>query len=170
MMQGSYLKWTAGCLLSLLCLPGIAASAGQKRPERQTVPLTAGELYTLYADKTWTWDTGGGRFIGDGRRMVAWVNDKGMQSLAEGSWSVDDNGQFCMRGLWSNKAGSARASTCFGHRKVGATIYQRRQPSGHWYVFKHARPRSGDEFNKLVASDTVSKKASDLKQVLMAEK
>jgi hypothetical protein len=36
------------------------------------------------------------------------------------------------------------------------TIYQRREPSGEWYVFKHAKPAAGDEFSKLVREDLVS--------------
>ncbi len=82
---------------------------------------------------------------------------------------VDDLGQLCMRATWTNAEGAARASTCFGHRKIGNTIYQRRQPDGKWYVFRHASVLPDDEFRKLVPVDTVSAKAGELKQVLLSQ-
>ncbi|ANM08528.1 MULTISPECIES: DUF995 domain-containing protein [unclassified Rhizobium] len=160
-----------GAALALgLCLPLAAhgAEAAGKKPATPT-PLSAYELYRIYGDKTWVWNTGGGRFSDDGRRFVAWVNDKGKQSFAEGKWVVDDLGQLCMRATWTNAEGAARASTCFGHRKIGSTIYQRRQPDGNWYVFRHASVRGDDEFLKLVSMDSVSDKARDLKQVLLSQ-
>lgn len=69
----------------------------------------------------------------------------------------------------TNAEGAARASTCFGHRKIGNTIYQRRQPDGKWYVFRHASVLPDDEFGKLVPMDTVSAKARELKQVLLSQ-
>ena len=156
-----------GAALALsLCLP-LAAQAAEIAKKNEPTPLSAYELYRIYGDRTWTWDTGGGRFIEDGRRFVAWVNDKGKQSFAEGKWVVDDLGQLCMRATWTNAEGAARASTCFGHRKIGNTIYQRRQPNGNWYVFRHSSVHQDDEFRKLVAADTVSDKAHDLKQLLL---
>ncbi|AHG47540.1 hypothetical protein RLEG12_31660 [Rhizobium leguminosarum bv. trifolii CB782] len=160
-----------GAALALsLCLPMAAhgaEAAGKKAPA--PTPLSAYELYRLYGDKTWIWNTGGGRFSDDGRRFVAWVNDKGKQSFAEGRWVVDDLGQLCMRATWTNAEGAARASTCFGHRKIGSTIYQRRQPDGKWYVFRHGSGREDDEVSKLVPMDTVSAKAHDLKQILLGQ-
>ncbi len=162
-------RLTGGALALCLGLvfPMSALAVEQKKAP---APLNAGELYAIYADRTWTWDTGGGRFIGEGRRFVAWVNDGGKQSFAEGRWFVDDFGQMCMRATWTNNEGAARASTCFGHRKIGDTIYQRRQPNGEWYVFRHASAKPDDEFRKLVPADTVSLKAKELKQVLATGK
>ncbi|MGO7162720.1 DUF995 domain-containing protein [Rhizobium johnstonii] len=45
----------------------------------------------------------------------------------------------------------------------------RRQPNGEWYVFRHASVRQGDEFQKLVPTDTVSAKASEVKQILLSQ-
>jgi hypothetical protein len=53
-------------------------------------------------------------------------------------------------------------ATCFSHRKLGEVIYQKREPSGDWYVFKHAAPAEGDEFDKLVDQDLVSR---DMEQI-----
>lgn len=153
-------------VLAVICLPDASAAAQSKSEKAKAEPLTAFELYQIYKDKTWVWKTGGGRFTADGRGLVAWVDDSGKQSFAEGRWTVNDLGQLCMRGTWTNAEGSARASTCFGHKKIGDTIYQKRQPHGEWYIFKHARTRSSDEFTKLVASDTVSMKARQLKKDL----
>ncbi|PDS80905.1 DUF995 domain-containing protein [Rhizobium sp. L43] len=156
-----------GAALALgLCLP-VAALGAEAAGKDAPTPLSAYELYRIYGDKTWTWDTGGGRFFDEGRRFVAWTDNKGKQSFAEGRWVVDDLGQLCMRATWTNAEGAARASTCFGHRKIGNTIYQRRQPDGNWYVFRHASVRGDDEFRKLVPMDTVSAKAHDLKQILL---
>ncbi|MBB2751609.1 UNVERIFIED_ORG: hypothetical protein GGI57_002291 [Rhizobium aethiopicum] len=159
-----------GAALALsLCLPLAAHGETAGKKAATPTPLSAYELYRIYGDKTWVWNTGGGRFSDDGRRFVAWVNDKGKQSFAEGKWVVDDLGQLCMRATWTNAEGAARASTCFGHRKIGNTIYQRRQPDGNWYVFRHASVRGDDEFLKLVSMDSVSDKARDLKQVLLSQ-
>lgn len=151
-----------------LCLP--ATAAGAAGPVAGATPLNAYEIYRLYADKTWTWSTGGGRFVGEGRRLVAWTSADGIESFAEGRWTADNDGQLCMRAVWTNRQGSAKADTCFDHWKVGELVYQRRQPDGDWYVFKHAEPQADDEYAKLVPTDPISKKAADLKQVLMAGK
>ncbi|EJT03298.1 DUF995 domain-containing protein [Rhizobium sp. CCGE 510] len=160
-----------GAALALsLCLPMAAQGAeAAGKTEPTATPLSAYELYRIYGDKTWIWNTGAGRFVDDGRRFVAWTDDKGKQSFAEGRWVVDDLGQLCMRATWTNAEGAARASTCFGHRKIGNTIYQRRQPDGNWYVFRHASVRDDDEFGKLVPMDSVSAKARDLKQALQSQ-
>lgn len=86
-----------GAALALsLCLP-VAAHGAEVAKQQAPTPLSAYELYRIYGDKTWTWNTGGGRFSDDGRRFVAWSNDKGKPSFAEGRWVVDDLGQLCMR-------------------------------------------------------------------------
>jgi len=158
-----------GAALALsLCLP-VAAHGAEAAGKKAPTPLSAYELYRIYGDRTWTWGTGGGHFFDDGRRFVAWTNDKGKQSFAEGRWVVDDFGQLCMRATWTNAEGAGRASTCFGHQKIGKVIYQRRQPDGNWYVFRHATARDDDEFRKLIPVDTVSAKARELKQVLLSQ-
>lgn len=169
MRIGSHSLGATGIALCLaLCLPMTAAA--DKQPKQQNaVPLTAGELYQIYHDKTWVWGTGGGRFDADGRRFVAFTNDKGVQYFAEGTWTADDFGQLCMRATWTSKDVAAPNSTCFGHRRVGNTIYQRRQPAGPWYIFRHARVKTGDEYNKLVAADTVSAKVHEAKLTTMAK-
>ncbi|MEK1900721.1 MAG: DUF995 domain-containing protein, partial [Rhizobium sp.] len=52
-------RFTGGVLalcLGLILPMGALASEKTKAPT--PTPLSAGELYVIYADKTWTWDTG----------------------------------------------------------------------------------------------------------------
>ncbi|TCU20816.1 uncharacterized protein DUF995 [Rhizobium azibense] len=168
MRIGTRTYGASAVVLSLvLCLPGSAAAAEAKKAP---VPLSAYELYQLYRNKTWTWGAGGGRFMDESRRFVAWTNDGGKQWVAEGRWAVDDLGQMCMRATWTNEEGPNRVSTCFGHRKIGRVIYQKRQPDGNWYIFRHASARAGDEYLKLVPADTVSANADAYRQKLMARR
>lgn len=162
----------ATCMVSLLlCIPHVsAAMAAPAAKPKGPVPLSAGELYEMYRDKTWVWGSGGGRFESQGRRFVAYTDDKGKQSWAEGTWDVDDTGKMCMRATWTTSEGPGGAATCFGHQKIGNVIYQRRHPDGDWYVFRHSRARPGDEFLKLVSTDTVTMKALALRQSQMARK
>src|ERR1044072_4111440 len=58
-----------GAALALsLCLPAVAQcaeAAGKMAPT--PTPLSAYELYRIYGDKTWVWNTGGGRLLDDAR-------------------------------------------------------------------------------------------------------
>lgn len=162
----------ATCMVSLLlCIPHVTIAMAAPAPvpaPRGPVPLSAAELYEIYHDKTWVWGTGGGRFESQGRRFVAFTNDKGNQSWAEGKWDVNDTGKLCIRATWTNAEGPGANATCFGHQKIGNVIYQRRHPDGKWYIFRHARARSGDEYRKLVPADNITMKAIALRQSLMA--
>ncbi|MEY9103416.1 hypothetical protein ABIA24_006389 [Sinorhizobium fredii] len=40
--------------------------------------------------------------------------------------------------------------------KRGNVIYQKREPDGEWYVFKHRRIKADDEFAKLRRGNYVS--------------
>lgn len=161
----SYLFILASCLTVIF-------SALAPRPTEaatkalQITPLTANELKALYADKTWLWKTGGGRFVANGQRFESYVREKGKTSIGTGRWSVDDNGKLCILARWTSRADSGRAATCFGHMKAGTMIFQRRHPSGKWYVFRHTRIRSGDEINKLVTADKISAKVKAFQKSL----
>ena len=140
----------------VLCLAVVAPSAvhaagGTKTPK----PLRTSEVVDMYFDKTWKWDTGGGRFIADGRKFIAATEEKGKKSIGEGRWTVDANGTLCMRATWKSAAGNGKADTCFDHGRIGKVLYQRKQ-GGPWYVFRHNPPRPGDEFLKLVRKDDVT--------------
>lgn len=155
-------------LLALLLLPPVPATAAGPAG-KYTEPLTAKELRSLYADRTWVWNTGGGRFNAQDARFVAYVRDKGAESYGLGRWDVDDNGKLCIRAKWYAADGAGGSATCFGHIRIGQTVYQRRYPNGHWYVFRHAREKPGDEVGKLIAADSVSGRAAALKQRMSKE-
>jgi hypothetical protein len=156
------------CVALFTPQPGFAQKA--TRLSKTPAPLTAEEVVAIYRNKTWNWPTGGGRFIGEGRRFIAVTGENGKQSLGEGTWTVDDKGRMCMRATWKTGAVSAKANTCFAHGRIGNVLYQKRQPNGDWYVFRHSPPRATDEFSKLVNADGVTMKALALKQTLMTKK
>lgn len=125
-------------------------------PPAQARAMTASELYTLYGDKSWRWADGAGLMETKDRRFTA-ISDSGKQSSwADGRWSVTDRGRLCFLADWHTRSGINPDRTCFIHVIDGDTIYQRREPAGDWYVFKHAQPLPGDEFRKLVREDLVS--------------
>ena len=157
-------KISALVLCLALCAPQVSWAQSATKPMKTPKPLTAGELYTIYHDKTWKWPTGGGRFMSEGRKFVAVTESNGTSSLGEGTWTIDGKGMMCMRGKWKTGGSAAKANTCFAHGKIGNVLYQKRQPDGKWYVFRHNPPRADDEFSKLVKEDRVTMKVLEFKQ------
>ncbi|OJU71755.1 MAG: hypothetical protein BGO05_25315 [Rhizobiales bacterium 63-7] len=150
----------AGCLMIL----GLAAKAEAiERLPKNTVPLTADEVRRLYADKTWQWSAGAGRFIAKDRRFIAYSEEGGKPTIAEGRWEVTDHGRLCMNAVWSTPQDKARNRTCFRLVRDRGTVYQRREPKGNWFVLRSFKPRPEDEAHKLVAQDTVSPNIERLK-------
>ena len=100
---------------------------------------------------------------GPGDLMEAWVDgDKG-KSWAEGRWLVTDAGRMCLKANWHSDQGVFPGRTCFSHRIGDGTIYQKREPDGQWYVFRHANSREDDEAKKLVSADLVSSRIDSLR-------
>ncbi|MGG6896699.1 MULTISPECIES: DUF995 domain-containing protein [Rhizobium] len=126
-------------------------------------PMTAVELYTLYRDKTWRWADGAGRMQNIDRRFSAWVDGSGGQSWAEGRWAVTDTGRLCLDATWHAANGQFPAQTCFEHRILGGTIYQKRETGGTWFVFRHPVTKDTDEAAKLIADDLVSQRLEAMK-------
>lgn len=154
----------------VLCLAVIApnavhAAGGTKTPK----PLRTSEVVGMYFDKTWKWDSGGGRFIADGRKFIAATQEKGQKSIGQGRWTVDSKGTLCMRATWKSGAGKGKADTCFDHGRIGKVIYQRKQ-GGPWYVFRHDPPRPTDEYSKLVRRDDVTAQVAAYGQAMTATK
>jgi hypothetical protein len=147
--------WLAGVFLVTVLgpLPALAEKAYTPPP---TAPVPASELKAIYGDRTWLWSAGGGRFDTGDNRFSAYTREGGKPSVGQGHWVVDDNGKLCILAKWYASNGNARAATCFGHVRIGDTIFQRRHPFGHWYVFRHAPERKGDESAKIVSADTVA--------------
>lgn len=138
-----------------------SAEAGVLPPG--TDPMTASELYALYRDKSWQWADGAGRMEGADRKFTAWIDgDKG-KSWAEGRWLVTDAGRMCLNANWHSDQGKFPRSTCFSHRIGDGAIYQKREPDGQWFVFRHANIRDDDEAKKLVSADLVSSRIDSLR-------
>ncbi|HEV7309040.1 DUF995 domain-containing protein [Ensifer sp.] len=149
----------------------LGAQPVKAKIEIKPTPLSAYEVYSLYRNKTWNWPTGGARFTAHDRKLVAYVNKgKGDRSYAEGNWYVSDLGMMCMQARWTSSQGSGPARTCFGHSRIGDTIYQRRVPDGKWYVFKHPKMKKYDEYKKFVSNDAITAKALRLKEEFLAKK
>jgi hypothetical protein len=151
---------------------GLTVFAGQGSAGEKIVPpanarvVTAGELHAIYNDQTWVWSDGAGRMQSDGRRFVAWAGSGASATWAEGRWIITSSGRLCFKARWQSSSGSHPAKTCFIHKQHRGVIYQRKEPSGDWYVFKHAISKDGDEIRKLTNEDLVSKELEKIKSQL----
>ncbi|MDW6023474.1 DUF995 domain-containing protein [Mesorhizobium sp. BAC0120] len=156
-------RLAATSLLFAAVLFGSVAEAASTAslPPPDARPMTSGELFMLYRDKSWRWPDGAGWMQADGRRFTAWAGSGAQASWAEGRWIITD-GRLCLKAQWHSSTGVAPDKTCFSHMKLRDTVYQKREPSGAWYVFRHAPPQDGDEFSKLVGQDLVS---TDLERI-----
>ncbi|ASY63415.1 hypothetical protein SJ05684_c19730 [Sinorhizobium sojae CCBAU 05684] len=110
----------------------------------------------MFRGKSWKWQDGAGFMRDEGRLFRAWAQDGKKATWAEGRWIVTDSGMLCLKATWHSQGEAAQDKTCFSHRVLDGTIYQRREPAGDWYIFKHARPVADDEFFRLVKKDLVS--------------
>ncbi len=154
-----------GILPAALFLWSSPASAEVAVPENART-MTGVELYMIFQGKTWTWESGAGRMESEDRAFRAWAQSATGESWAEGRWSVNDRGQLCLMAVWHSQSAAASSKTCFSHRTLDGTIYQKREPSGEWYVFRHAKAQAGDEFNRLVTEDLVAAKLAAVKERL----
>lgn len=141
------------------------ASAEVAVPEEAGV-MTGVELYMIFRGKSWKWESGAGRMESEGRTFRAWAQSDSGETWAKGRWSVNDNGQLCLSAVWHSQNAAVPDKTCFSHRTLDGTIYQKREPGGDWYVFKHAKRRADDEINRLVDEDLVDLKLPTIKERL----
>jgi hypothetical protein len=145
-------------LAASLAGTGVARSEESAAPEKAR-PVTAAELYVMYAGKTWQWGEGGGYFGVEGREFRARTVGADGVTTANGRWRITDSGRLCFKATWVNSTGKYPGNTCFDHVELGGAIYQRKLPAGEWYVFKHANTKPEDEYSKLVRKDLVSSSA-----------
>jgi hypothetical protein len=141
-------------ILAAACLGWNGAGHAAESREPGGKVLSASDLYELYKDRTWLWDKSAGHFAAN-RRFTAWSGDGPSASYADGRWLVTDKGQMCFSAVWHYRGGEKPNVTCFGHRKAGRVIYQRKEPSGSWYVFRNFPRKRTDESEKLVPGDRV---------------
>jgi hypothetical protein len=151
-----------------ILIVGAPAIADAATPSGRTSWIPPGrvmkesEIKNIYSAKTWTWSSGGGYFNSDGS-FIAYVGSSRDKSIyAKGKWFADDDGKMCFEATWYTRSNHSASTTCFEHRKQGTKIYQRKAPSGPWYVFKHAPTRQRDEVNKLRPGDRISSRANRL--------
>ncbi len=129
-------------------------------------PMSAAELRKLYSGNTWLWSNGGGYMDPSGRFYAAVGSKRATGSFARGTWATNGKGRMCFQGRWTAQAGSNPARTCFTHHVKGDEIYQRREPDGAWYVFKHAEAQQSDEFNKIVSGNKISEQFGQVRAAL----
>lgn len=133
-------------------------------------PMTGVELYMLYRNKSWVWADGAGRFDDAERRFTASTGAGDTTAWAQGRWIVTDDGRLCLDAKWHTVSGVHPNTSCFSHKRAGETIYQKKEPSGSWYVFRHAVPAESDEFKKLVTENLVSPDIGTIKSELQNQK
>lgn len=135
--------------------------------DKALVP-TPTELFDLYQGRTWQWQAGGAYFSPRPRDFTAWSQADGQNTYAKGRWLISTDGQVCFKAKWFTAKGAASGLTCFAHRRVDSTIYQRRLPGGDWYVFKAASPQLTQEYAKFKMGDEVSAEAEKVKAEISA--
>jgi Protein of unknown function (DUF995) len=158
------------CCLSVVTFAGASHAGGEIAPSADARPMTGVELYMLYRDKTWTWSDGAGRFDDQARRFTARTGAGDTTAWAQGRWTATDDGRLCLNAEWHTVSGVYANKTCFSHKRDHETIYQKKEPSGNWYIFKHAVPAENDEFKKLVADNLVSPDLATIKSDLENQK
>lgn len=158
------------CCLSAVLLTGTAYAGAELGPSENARSMTGVELYMLYRDKSWTWADGAGRFDDQGRLFSARTGAGDTTAWAQGRWNVTNDGHLCLNAEWHTVSGVHTNRTCFIHKLDRGAIYQKKEPSGNWYVFKHAVPVETDEFKKLVAENLVSPDLATIKTNLEIQK
>jgi hypothetical protein len=155
-----------GLAAASLCASLVLASSAEAVAPRRApaTSLSPRQVEQLYRDRTWLWKDGAGYFAPDGS-FVAWSGSRPPNaSYARGRWYAADPGRICFEATWHAGSGTNARTTCFGHRMLGRTIQQRKEPSGPWYGFRQGGPR--DEFRKLVRGDRASDRAKRIEAAL----
>jgi hypothetical protein len=152
-------------------LAGLSAPAGTASAANNGLPdgarmMTPAELYMLYHDKNWQWADGSGQMESQNRRFTARVDGKQGKAWAEGRWRITRSSRMCFDAKWHLAQGVFPNKTCFSHRIANGTIYQKREPDGVWYVFRHAGGNKDDEARKLVSIEKITPKTEALNLAL----
>ncbi|MEJ5022676.1 DUF995 domain-containing protein [Ochrobactrum vermis] len=158
-------------LAFFVVLAGLSAPASAASVTKDGLPdgarvMTPAELYLLYRDKNWQWADGTGRMESQNRRFTARVEGEKGKAWAEGRWRITWSGQMCFDAKWHLDQGIFPNKTCFSHRIADGTIYQKREPDGVWYVFRHAGGNKNDEARKLVSIEALTPKTEALNLAL----
>ncbi|MCB4771942.1 DUF995 domain-containing protein [Ancylobacter sp. Lp-2] len=175
MMKSIAAMTIAGMTVAMVMVGGAPAAYAQAaapvamKPNPTGMPSVTG-IDALYSGKSWIWSDGAAYFSPN-RKFVAWAGSGKDVSYVQGTWWVSPLGWVCFQGLWHANGPSGRNSTCFSHRMGPEQVmYQRKEPGGDWYVFKHAQPMAGDEYAKFKAGDLASAGMMKAKEELKALK
>jgi hypothetical protein len=162
--------WSAGFLAvatALLTSPALAVQEDVNAAASHATPLSSQEIYRLYGNRSWLWGrNGAGYFAIRKRAFTAWTRNKAGKGYGEGIWFIPRDGRLCFRASWQDPKSTSTTLTCFDHRADAKAIYQRKAPSGSWYIFKHRHPRRSDEFEKLKYGNYVARKYMEIKSEL----
>ncbi|GAB4066729.1 hypothetical protein GCM10028812_16330 [Ancylobacter sonchi] len=166
MLAGVTFAGTAPAAYAQAAAPQAAAQAAMK-PNPTGMPSVT-SIDALYSGKSWIWSDGAAYFSPN-RKFVAWAGSGKDVSYVQGTWWVSPIGWVCFQGMWHANGPSGRNSTCFSHRMGPEQVmYQRKEPGGDWYVFKHAQMMTGDEYAKFKNGDLASAGMMKAKQELKA--
>lgn len=165
------IRTIVGWLGLALCLCGdfsaawaaTSGAADAKAGAARGAPLTPTELFTLYQGRTWLWAAGGAYFSPQPRTFVAWSRAVEGDSYAEGKWIITTDGQVCFKAKWHSRESVVPALTCFAHKRVDDTIFQRRLPKGDWYVFKSPREGEAQEYSNFKPGDDATAAAETVR-------
>ncbi|RNF35867.1 DUF995 domain-containing protein [Paracoccus methylarcula] len=159
-------------LMPIVLIAAGCAEPSSTNPPRDTAKyptarfMTVAEIQDIYKDKSWQWDNGVGYMKGSPQLFSAWSEDEAGKTWAEGRWLATNSSRMCFDATWHVRDGTFPDRTCFSHRVHEGTVYQKREPDGEWYIFRHAPPRAEDEASKLIPDDLVSEELEGVKAAL----
>ena len=143
--------------IGLASWPNSTVIAGEAPADRVISIVDPGDVRKLFADKTWLWPDGAGYFAEDGQ-FRAWSGSGEYAVYGVGNWWVNADGSLCFRASWYTKHGATGNTSCFAHRLSGNVWYQRKNPSGAWYVFISDPAKPDDEYAMLKSGDLIEPK------------
>jgi hypothetical protein len=141
-----------------------AVPAAGESPPPGARQLSAAQLLELFGGRTWIWDNGGAYFRTADRSLRAYSTEGGERTFAEGRFRLTNAGRLCLQAEWRSAAGDHEDLTCFRHVRSGATIYQRKERDGDWYVLVE----DGVLPESLVAGDVLADEFQRVRTEIMA--
>lgn len=151
-------------IAAFITMPVEAGSPEPPLPASAEVPLSTKQLSDIYSGKTWLWPDGAAYFA-PGGRFRAWAGTGKKESFATGSWRTPGNGRLCFRAVWVSRGGAGASQSCFAHVSKSGFLFQRKEPAGEWYVFKHPTAEPEDEFRKLVPGDKAGAEVERIREI-----
>lgn len=131
---------------TMLVASGTAEAARLPKGASNMKPV---EVRAIYNGKTWVWDAGGGYFATSKKFQAVAGKGKSL-TTATGRWLVTRGGRLCFIADWTDRKKTYRnTKTCFNHAAYRGRIYQSKDLSGNWYVFKSNPTKASDAIKKV---------------------